>query len=283
MRAFALVAIAFFSCTFAVRSCDAQESPQGRLELDIESDYSHIRIRKRNSIRTMIFVRDSGEELLETQMDLRKPHELRFAYTQFMFLSYIFRPQQDKVLLVGLGGGSMVHFLKHYDPGVKVDAVEIDPAVVKIADEYFGIRSEGNVNVVTADGFEYLTNAKTQYDVIYMDAFLKSSNDTDSTGAPLRLRTLQFYEAVSKKLKPGGLVVFNLNPHRTVKSDVDTIRDAFPQIYVFPLSKSEGLVVVASTARERMRNSTMARQARGLDQRFGTSFSFRPMVRRVRR
>ena len=283
LRTLALVTIGFLSVPLTVHLCDAAESPFGRLELDVESDYSHIRVRKRNSIRSLIFVRDSGEEKLETQMDLRKPHELRFAYTQFMFLSYLFRPHHEKVLLVGLGGGSMVHFLKRYDPPVKVDAIDIDPAVVKIADEYFGIRSEGNVNVLTADGFKFLKNAKSQYDVIYMDAFLEPSRETDSTGAPLRLRTLQFYETVIENLKPDGLVVFNLNPHRNVKQDVDTIRDAFPQIYVFRLPRKEGLVVVASTSSERMRNSTMSRKAKELDQRFGTKFSFRPMIRGVRR
>ena len=283
MWTLALVTISCHLSLLIDAACDAAESPFGRLELEVESDYSHIRVRKRGNVRSMIFVRDDGEERLETQMDVRKPHELRFAYTQFMFLSYLFRSQHDRVLLVGLGGGAMVHFLKRYDPNVRVDAVEIDPAVVRIADEYFGIRDEDNVNVVTADGFDYLENAESQYDVIYMDAFLKPSRDTDSTGAPLRLRTLQFYETVTRKLKPGGLVVFNLNPHRTVRRDVDTIRDAFPQIYVFPLPRREGLVVVASTSTERIRNSSLARRAKELDQRFQTSFSFRPMVRGVRR
>jgi spermidine synthase len=286
-RVFALTAIASFVLFAVVNPCDAGRGwglpYAGGVELDVKSDYSHIRIRRKNNVRTMVFVRDSGEEAMETQMDLNKPHELHFVYLRYMFLGYVFRPKQEKVLIVGLGGGSMVHFLKRYDPDVHIEAVEIDPVVVRIADKYFGVRSEGNVNVVTADGFEYLAKTESQYDVIYMDAFLKPSRGTDSTGVPLRLRTLRFYKDVQQKLKPGGLVVFNLNPHANMNNDVNTIRNAFPQAYVFPLPGDRGLVVAASMSPERLPLSEVHRRARELDRRFQASFSFQRMVRSVGR
>ena len=160
----ALAAIAPAALFVAIAAPGAAEAlgGEGYLELDVKSDYSHIRVSRRYSVRTMVFVRDSGEEALETEVDLRKPHELQFAYLRYMFLSYVFRPKQEKVLIVGLGGGSMVHFLKRYDPNVQIDAVEIDPVVVGIAEKYFGVRSGGKVNVVTADGLDYLAKTKAQ-------------------------------------------------------------------------------------------------------------------------
>jgi hypothetical protein len=65
-------------------------------------------------------------------MNLKSPHVLRFTYLQHMFASYLLQPKQSKVLIVGLGGGSMVHFLQKHDPTVAVDAVEIDPVVVQL-------------------------------------------------------------------------------------------------------------------------------------------------------
>ena len=49
--------------------------------------------------------------------------------------------------------------------------------------------------------FVFINNAlkkNDKYYVIYMDAFLKPSTDTDSTGAisPLRLKTLAFYDVI---------------------------------------------------------------------------------------
>ena len=131
----------------------------------------------------MLFVRDRGEEVVQTSVNMKKPYELLHDCNRMMFASYLFMPKPERVLIVGLGGGAMVHFLKHYDPKVQVDAVEIDPMVVKVADRYFDIRAEKNVNIITADGLKYLTDTENLYDVIYMDAFLKPSEKTDSTGA----------------------------------------------------------------------------------------------------
>lgn len=255
----------------------------GRLEADVKSDYSRIRIRKANTIRTLLFVRDNGEEVVESMVDLARPKDLLVTYTRFMFLSYAFRPKHEKVLIVGLGGGAMVHFLKHHDPDCKVDVVEIDPIVVNMAEKYFGIKSAGNVNIVTEDAFEYLKTTEGGYDVIYMDAFLKPSADTDATGVPLRLKTIRFYKDVQKKLKADGLVVFNINPHPKIRDDVATIREAFPQTYVFEMPSYAGLVVVGSLAPARMQPATLFAQATELDRRFKTTFSFRDMVRRLGR
>ena len=85
----------------------------------------------------MLFVRDTGEEVLETQIDLRKPHVLQFEYLQYLFASYLFRERQQDVLIVGLGGGGMVHFLRQFDPAVRIDAVEIDPLVVEAGRQVF--------------------------------------------------------------------------------------------------------------------------------------------------
>lgn len=257
--------------------------PRGQVELDIKSDYSRIKIRKSRNVRTLWFVRDSGEEVVETMLDLDRPHDLLVDYTRFMFLSYMFRLRHEKVLIVGLGGGSMVHFLKHHDPRVQVDVVEIDPVIVDAADKYFGVSSEGNVKIHTQDAFDYLKKTKNTYDIIYMDAFLKPSASTDDTGVPLRLKTLQFYADIQKKLAEDGAVVFNINGHDGLADDVRTIRDAFAQTYVFQLPNYGGIVVVGSMAPKRESFLALQSKAAELDRRFKTSYSFRSMAARLQR
>jgi spermidine synthase len=255
----------------------------GALEHDAKSDFSHIRIRTRNQIRTLFFVRDSGEEVIESMVDLRQPERLLLDYTRHMFLSYVFQPKQEQVLIVGLGGGAMIHFLKKYDPEVKIDAVEIDPAIVRVADQHFNVRSEGNVNIITADGLRYLQETEERYDVIYMDAFLKPSAETDANGVPLGLKSADFYAKVQEKLRPGGVVVFNLNPHAGTREDVREITRAFGQVYVFRLSDSLGLVAVATMAKERLPYAEILKLARQLDTRFKATVSFERMATRLAR
>ena len=65
--------------TFACRAVDAErDTVAGRLEFEGASDYSHIRVRRRGNLRSLLFVRDTGEEALESRIDLRRPAELQY-------------------------------------------------------------------------------------------------------------------------------------------------------------------------------------------------------------
>jgi hypothetical protein len=67
-----------------------------------------------------------------------------------------------------------------------------------------------------------------------------------------------------------------------VQEDIKAIAAAFPQTYVFPLSKFAGTVVLASTNPVRVTRAVMFERARTLDPRFTTSINFQEMARRVR-
>jgi spermidine synthase len=253
----------------------------GTLEHEEKSEYSHIRVRKRGDIRTLCFVRDNGTELRQTEVNLKKRHEAISLYSQAMYGSYLFQPEQKRALIIGLGGGAMVHFLKHHDKELKIDGVEIDPAVVKVADKFFGVRTEGNIRVFTADGFKYLAETAEKYDVIYMDAYLKPSADTDSTGLPLRLKTIEFFKSIQDKLAPGGLVAFNLNNHDQRPDDIQNIKDAFPQVYVLRSPRTNNVVVHSATAKERVSVEMLRARAKELDKRFRANFSFLNLVKAI--
>ena len=251
----------------------------GPVLLETTSEYSRIRVRERAGVRTLSFVRDSGEEVIESQVDLRRPDDLVLPYTRAMFLSYLYQPQPRRVLIVGLGGGAMVHFLRRHDPDLQVDVVEIDPTVVQIADRYFGVRSEGRTRIITQDAFAYFPEVQEPYDVIYMDAFLKPSDETDSTGVPLRLKTTNFYRGVREKLTPEGIMVFNINPHPQVGDDVAAIREAFPALDLFRLQPGQGFVAIGAQREQVLGPRELSDRAAQLDRRFRTTFSFRQLAR----
>ena len=262
--------------------CTPAGLPQGPIvEYEEKSAYSKIRILREKNTRTLGFVRESGDVITESMVDLDKPHEMLITYTKHMFLSYLYRPKQERVLVGGLGGGAIVHFLKKYDPNVKVDVVEIDPAIVKIADKYFNMRSGGNVNIITQDALDYLAKTDVRYDVIYMDAFLKPSTVTDGNGIPLHLKTVQFYKDIQKKLAPDGLVMFNVHPSDHVQDDLKNIRAAFANGYVYRMPQLRGFVAVGSTAKQKAGIADLRQAGDELDKRFQTSYSFREMVDRL--
>ena len=248
---------------------------------EVRSEFSHIRVKDRGSLRTLYFVRDSGEEVVETAMDLRAPHILQVAYTRTMFASFLLKPRQESCLIVGLGGGAMVHFLNHFFPDLTVDIVEIDPAVVGIARDYFGTRPGPRTRIFTEDAFSYIKRTTDRYDVIYMDAFLKPSEATDVTGVPRHLQTVAFFKSLQTRLKEDGLVIFNLNQNSETNADIRNIHAAFPTVYVFRVPSSGNVVVIGSLDSKKVRDMELRKRGQTLDMQLNYGFSFQSLVDQI--
>ena len=249
----------------------------GSVEHEEVSAYSRIRIRRAGDIRALTFVRDNGEEAVQSRVDLTAPHTLVSPYARRMFASYLYQPQPRRVLIVGLGGGAMVRFLAHHDPQVHIDAVEIDPVVVRLADQYFGVRTGGNVHVHTADAVTFVESITNSYDLILMDALLRPSSDTDATGVPTRLKTIAFLQRLKMALAPGGVVAFNVNEHDTMADDIAAVSTAFGNVTVYRCPPADNKVVIAARGNMPSEDELRSR-ASALDARFGGALSFADLI-----
>ena len=256
---------------------DAAGLGKGAIEVEVQSEYSHILIRRQGNMRSMNFLRDNGVEQIQTAWNMKQPYDLMTQYSRLMFASYFFMSEQKQVLIIGLGGGAMVHFYEHYDPEVKVDVVEIDEKVVQLAEKYFDVRTQKNTNIITQDAFKYFKSNKTRYDVIYMDAFLKPSEGTDATGQPLRLKTIAFYKGLHAQLTPEGIVVINLNAHPRTNDDMAAIRSAYPQSYAFK-APTPNIIVVCTLDKTRVTAAALHERAKELDRRFKATFTFQSVL-----
>jgi len=250
----------------------------GRLEHEEVSAFSRIRVRRDGDVRALTFVRDNGQEVVQSRVSLTAPHTLMSPYARGMFASYLYQPHPRRVLIVGLGGGAMVRFLTHHEPQVHIDAVEIDPAVVRLADEYFGVRSGGNVRVHTADAVAFVESTTDRYDLIFMDAFLRPASDTDTTGVPTRLKTLAFLGRLKRALAPGGVVAFNVNEHASMADDIAAVETAFGHAVVYRCPPADNKVVIATEGGVATDDDVRARIG-ALDARFGGALSFAEVLR----
>ncbi|HEV3342921.1 MAG TPA: fused MFS/spermidine synthase [Pirellulales bacterium] len=277
-----VLAVAAWLCQLAEARVFGLGPYDGHLEADLVSKFSHIRVRRDGDVRVLLFVRDSGEEVVETYLNLERPHELITEYTRAMFVSYLYAPRPKKVLLIGLGGGAMVHFLRHSDPDVSIDVVEIDSAIVDLAKKYFLVREDERTKIIVADAVKFLTGSPPRYDVVYMDAFLKPTRQTDSTGVPLRLKTEALQrEILRKALVPDGVAVYNLNAHPKVADDVASIAAVFRQAYVYQLGAASGYVVAATAQAKRDTQEALIERASDIDRRFQASFALESIARQL--
>lgn len=240
----------------------------GKVIHEARSDFALIRVRERGTLRSLLFVEADGDELLQSRIDLQAPDRLELRYSRAMFASFLFRDPQERVLIVGLGGGGMVRFLNAAAPATQVDVVEIDPEVVAIAADYFGTRNGPRTTIHRADAFVYLREPDgPKYDVIYMDAFLRPPAEAPEAlkEKAQRLKTADFLREVRGRLAdPGGLVAFNLiEREATTAGDLEAIREVFPVVYRFAVAETGNLVVIASTEPQRLGEAELkARAAR---------------------
>jgi spermidine synthase len=96
----------------------------------------------------LCFVRDNGDEVVESSIDLIHPEYLQLKYTQAMFAGLLLNKKLPlKTLLVGLGGAGMPHFSSHYFPEIEMKIVEIDPEIIKIAKNHFMITEKISKNI----------------------------------------------------------------------------------------------------------------------------------------
>lgn len=117
-----------------------------------------------------------------------------------------FRPQARRALVLGLGGG--LHAAALNSNGITVDAVDIDPQIVRLARTYFRVECD---RVVIDDARTFLERDDRRYDAIVLDTFTAGS-------MPEHLYTREALALMKDTLTPGGVLVNHLiaPPHHPV-------------------------------------------------------------------
>ena len=124
--------------------------------LQKDTFYHRIRIEEDDEARYMYF-----DRTLQSAMNLKDPAALRLLYSRYTSLGFAFRPDAKKMLIIGLGGGSIPKKAQKEFPNMEIDAVEIDPEVVKIAKDHFNVKEGKNLRIHAQDGRLFLsTNAE---------------------------------------------------------------------------------------------------------------------------
>jgi predicted membrane-bound spermidine synthase len=206
-----------------------------------QSPYAEIRVVDWGDARMLLI--DGG---CHTSVE-RGTWKTYYPYVQVMDINkYMFR-EPGKMLLMGLGGGSIAK--SYAESNWSVDVVEIDPTVVEVAHEYFGL-TDDEASVTTMDGRQYLITHDAKYDLIVLDAFGSSS-------IPFHLVTQEAFGLVKEHLNPGGILAINIEAdgwHDTlVRSLGKTLHEHFSQVLALPLAEPRnafGNLVLIATNRD---------------------------------
>jgi spermidine synthase len=165
--------------------------------------YRNILVYQDGPLRCLRFGRRAG--IRQTCRQQNDPAQLVFPYTKMMMASLYLNPSPKRVLIVGLGGGTLPAALRTVVPAAEIDVVEIDPAVSRVAYKYFGFTPDSLTRVHEEDGRVFVKRKlreKATYDLIFLDAF------TDQY-IPEHLLTQEFLQEVRAILAPNGVVAAN--------------------------------------------------------------------------
>ena len=233
MSVLALLAIALVTTTITV---SAQELHREK------SLYRNIVVKQDGDRRCLVFAVKRGDQH-QTSMSTRDPKLLVFPYVRMTLAGLLLNPKPKRVLMIGLGGGSMPTAITELVPTAHLDVVEIDDAVVRVARRFFDYKDTMRMRTYVSDGRVFVKRAalrKNSYDMIFLDAF---------TGdyIPEHMMTFEFLEEMKQILNEDGVLVANtFSTSALYDYESMTYEAVFGEFFNFKMPITANRVVIAT-------------------------------------
>jgi spermidine synthase len=221
-----------------------------------------------------------SRELTQSGMRLSDPCALEFAYTRKMmsFLLFVHKPQ--RILMLGLGGGSLAKYCHRHLPSASTTVLEIDPRILAFRDQFLVPADDARLRVLLGDAAEYLRANEESWDVVMIDAF-------DRDGFSASVCTRAFYLDVRDALAPQGVMVANMvGPKAERVAHLEMIADVFGgNIIALPIEDDGNYLVFAfRNAAFEPRWRWIEGQAKAMHKRYGLDFpAFATKLKRSRK
>jgi len=236
------------------------------------SSFGEIWVIAQGETRYLRFARDGIEQ---SAVRLGDPLYLEFTYTRALMGAFAIAKKEPRVLVVGLGGGTVPMLLRRVMPRAEIDVAELDPRVAAVAQAYLGFVPDDALRVHLGDGRAYLASHEGPWDVIVLDAY-------GADAIPYALATREFLELVRRRLAPGGLVAANVwseaaNP--LYPAMLRTYEAVFPRVHVIRGLTGASRIVVAPRDATDWTGERFVEAAKALAARWPLRFDLEEIVR----
>jgi spermidine synthase len=192
-------------------------------------------VRDRDGFREMV-ASDGTSELVWTRVSLKDSGTSGWPYVDLFHLAPALAKQRRRALFVGSGGAVGVRQFASAYPGIAIDLVEHEPAVIELARAWFDLGAIPGVAVHIADGARFIREAApSSWDVVVIDAYDASISSTAFSGD-------EFLAALRRVLRPGGTVACNiigaLAGEGPVRNFVASAKAVFDAVRIVPVVES---------------------------------------------
>jgi len=190
------------------------------------------------------------DHLVHSYSDRADPAFLEYGYLR-IFDEVVRAVDASRLLFIGGGGYTLPRKIEQENPQTRIDVVEIDPAVTRIAHRFFGLPRATRIRTINEDARWFTMRERGLYDVVFIDAF----NDLS---VPYHLATREYASDLRKLLAPRGIVAANViddfDRGSFLASYIRTLQSVFPYVALVlepddsRKMKRETFVVLASGA-----------------------------------
>lgn len=177
----------------------------------------------------------------QTVLDIDNPYMPKLEYTKKILMALAIIPKPGNILTIGLGGGYIPMMLEHLSPGTKIEIVEIDKKIAKIAKKFFNLNTSGNLKLIIDDGSHFINHTKKKYDIIIQDAYLGGK-------VPQSLCAINFISETKRKLSRNGVLVANLftSDFDHYQDMIQKIETLFNNLFYLPCIESGNTIILAT-------------------------------------
>ncbi|BDM63308.1 spermidine synthase [Shewanella sp. NFH-SH190041] len=200
-------------------------------------EWGEIRVLDDGQYRILSF----GENDEQSKQLKSAPGVPQHSYVQAMLLSLMFC-QPKSAIVLGLGGGALLHSLKQYDAAIKLTAVELRPMVIEAAKRYFQLQPGKKLQLIEADAVDFLASAEhKRTDLIFADIY---TND----GVDARQLAEVFFAGAQRLLKANGILVLNCWKEHSVNRELlSRLQSRFADVYACLTAGGNWVVFAANT------------------------------------
>jgi spermidine synthase len=205
--------------------------------------YRNILVTEDDERRCMRFTVTSTSGQNQSCYFLDDRDRLVFPYAKLVLSTLMIQDNPQRILIVGLGGGTLVHTYNTLFPNAEILVSEIDGAVVNVAERYFDFRQTDKIKAEAVDARVHIKRAGLRgekFDLVILDAF-------NGEYIPEHLLTREFLEEVKLLLPENGMVIANtFSSSDLYDAESVTYSDVFGEIYNIRQVGTGNRIIVAS-------------------------------------
>lgn len=204
--------------------------------------YRNIMVTESDGERCLLFTIKRRSKSRQSCKDMRDPKRLVFRYAQVSMSSFALQENPEKILIIGLGGGTLPMTYASLLPDADITSVEIDTSVVKVAKDFFGMEETESNRIVEKDARVFVKRElrkEKKYDLIVLDAF-------NGDYIPEHLMTREFLQETKDLLTEEGVLVANtFSSSKLYDHESATYAAVFDEFYNFKIPYGNRIIIAS--------------------------------------